>query len=96
MRALLLSAALALSGCPETLLPNARIRAETEAYLGQPIIQVHNRHDAGFNRTRYEVSTPRGQYSCLIYGGHALDLGVISVVTCAAITEIPLKEVAHV
>ena len=96
MRALFLSAALALSGCPETLLPNARIRAETEAYLGQPVIQVLDRHEAGFNRTRYEVSTPHGRYSCFIYGGHALDLGVISVMTCTAITELPLKELAHV
>ena len=83
MRSLLLSAALALSGCPNTLLPDARIRAETEAYLSQPVIEVLDRHEAGFNRTRYEVSTPRGQYACLIYGGHTLDLGIISAMACA-------------
>ncbi len=83
MRSLLLSAALALNGCPNTLLPDIRIRAETEAYLNQPVIEVLDRHEAGFNRTRYEVSTPHGRYACLIYGGHALDLGVISAMTCA-------------
>lgn len=83
MRSLLLSAALALSGCPNTLLPDTRIRAETEAYLSQPVIEVLDRHEAGFNRTRYEVSTPQGRYACLIYGGHALDVGVISAMTCA-------------
>ena len=96
MRAILLSTALALSGCPETLLPDARIRAETEARLGQPVIQVINRHEAGFNRTRYEVTTPLGRYSCLMYGGHALDLGVISMVTCATITKVTLREIVYV
>lgn len=83
MRSLLLFAALALNGCPNTLLPDTRIRAETEAYLSQPVIEILDRHEAGFNRTRYEVSTPHGRYACLIYGGHALDLGVISAMTCA-------------
>ena len=83
MRSLLLSAALALSGCPNTFLSDTRIRAETEAYLGQPVIEVLDRHEAGFNRTRYEVSTPRGQYACLIYGGHAIDLSIISAMACA-------------
>lgn len=63
MRAFLLSTALALSGCPETLLPDARIRAETEARLGQPIIQVLNRQPVGAERTRYEVSTVEGRYA---------------------------------
>lgn len=83
MRSFLLSAALALSGCPDTLLPDARIRAETEAYLSQPVIEVLARHEAGFNRTRYEVSTLRGRYACFIYGGHALDFGIISAMACA-------------
>lgn len=83
MRSILLSAALALSGCPHTLLPDARIRAETEAYLNQPVIEVLDQHEAGFNRTRYVVSTPRGRYACLIYGGHAIDLGIISAMACA-------------
>ena len=82
MRAFLLSTALALSGCPETLLPDARIRAETEAHLGRPVIQVLNRQAIGAERTRYEVSTLEGRYACLIHGGQALDLGIINVLTC--------------
>jgi hypothetical protein len=82
MRAFLLSAALALSGCPETLLPDARIRAETEAHLGQPVIQVLNRQAVGAERTRYEVSTPEGRYACVVHGGNALDLGIINALTC--------------
>ena len=82
MRAFLLSTALALSGCPETLLPDARIRAETEAHLGEPVIQVLNRQVVGAERTRYEVSTLEGRYACLIHGGHALDLGIINALTC--------------
>ena len=82
MRAFLLSTLLALSGCPETLLPDARIRAETEARLGQPVIQVLNRQAVGAERTSYEVSTTDGQYACVIHGGNALDLGIINALTC--------------
>jgi hypothetical protein len=82
MRAFLLSTALALSGCPETLLPDARIRAETEARLGQPVVQVLNRQAVGAERTSYEVSTIEGRYACVIHGGNALDLGMINALTC--------------
>lgn len=75
-------ALLTLAGCAETTLPDARLRTRTEAYLGQPVTQISNRRSAGFNNTRYEVRTPRGQYSCLVNGGNALDFGIISAITC--------------
>lgn len=88
MRAFLLSTALALSGCPQTLLPDARIRASTEIHLGQPVIQVLNRQSIGAERTRYDVSTVEGRYTCLIHGGGMLDLGIINVLTCRPTPEI--------
>lgn len=94
MRAILLSAVLALSGCPETLLPNIRIRTETEARLGQPVIEILDRHDESFSKTRYTAETRGGRYSCLIYGGHALDLGIIGAVTCRPIPVLALEELS--
>ena len=88
MRAFLLSTALALSGCPQTLLPDARIRAATEAHLGQPVIQVLNRQSIGAERTGYDVNTVEGRYACLIHGGGMLDLGIINVLTCHHTPEI--------
>lgn len=83
--ALLLLGTLALqtlTGCAETTLPDSRLRAQAEAYLGQPVLQVLNRRSAAFNNTRYDVRTSRGYYTCLVNGGNALDFGVISAVTC--------------
>ena len=93
MRAILLSAVLALSGCPETLLPDIRIRTETEARLGQPVIEILDRHES-LAKTRYTAETKGGKYSCLIYGGHALDLGIIAAVTCRPIPVLALEELS--
>lgn len=78
-------AAVALSGCADTMLSDSRIRDSTALALNQPAsaITISDRRGDGPMNTYYVASTPQGSYRCLIGGGSISQLGITEAPVCS-------------
>ena len=77
-------AALALAGCTDTLMSDARIRTDTAMALHQPAsaVQIADRRSDGVTNTYYLARTPRGTFACTIDGGNLMSFGAANAPQC--------------
>ena len=80
-----LVAALAVSGCADTMLSNERIRNNTAMALGEPAstVTISKRQYDGATNTYYNAQTARGTFHRLINGGGLLAGGMTAPPQCS-------------
>ncbi len=80
-----LVAALAVSGCADTMLSNERIRDNTAMALGEPAsaVTISKRQYDGATNTYYNAQSPRGTFHCVINGGGLLAGGMTAPPQCS-------------
>ena len=76
---------LALCGCADQMMSDARIRNDTAAVLNQPpaSVTIANRQYDGVLTTHYTATTPRGSFRCTISGGTVNMFGIADPPECS-------------
>ena len=84
VRACLILLTLFEAGCADRLVSDDRLRSKTATFLGVPegTVSITNRRFDGTNATFYDAAVGRKVYKCIVTGGGALQLGLISGISC--------------